>query len=1115
MTNRLAPIRLRLLGAAQWMRDDVAPVALERRGAALLALLALEGPVARERAAGLVWCDTDRQRARNSLRQRIHLLYKSAGQPLVESGMLLQLAGGVEHDLSDPLQRIESDPAAGKEPLLGDLAYDDCAELGTWVAEQRQRWRGLRLRALADVASRLEQAHRIDRALDYAQHMVDEEPLNEHAHRRLMRLHYLRGDRAAALAACDRLMQVLARELGLRPSAETTDLARLIERSGTLPQPGPQPPPLALLRPPVLVGRAQPWQLLEAACAAGGVALISGEPGIGKSRLLGTFAEAQPGALMVSARPDDQRLPYALLARLLRTLVTRHGAPTPHWVMEQIGRVAPELAPSMLEHGSPHRLQQALAQAWREWAARGATALVIDDLQFADAASVEALLAASLEAAPRPAWLFGVRTAEMPEALTAFLADPRADALWRADLQPLQREDTEALLSSLQIDGLDAAAWAEALVRHTGGNPLFVLETLRAMLALDARPPAQPPATLPAPHNIGRLIERRLQQLTPQALRLARVAAVAGTAFDAALAAHVLDAHPLDIADAWRELETAQVLRGHAFAHDLIHEAARRSVPEPIARVLHASVASYLESHHGEAITVAGHWHAAQEWARAGPWFQHAAELARAASRRKEEADALALAAECFDKAAQPQQLFEALAQRFDATNYVEQFKVSRAIADELLAHAVTPQQRVRALDSKAQVLGTLYEYHTALAAAREASALAAQHGITERRLALAQTEGRMLAALERHDEALATLERCATSLPDGAPTAESTAFLVEYGRRLDTAHRPVEALAVLERAGEMAHARKDWTMLHDALLASANALYVSGRVALAAAAVERARKVLGLLGAEQMPQTMTECFLARLYRMLGRFRESHAQAEATVAALRDAGNPFVYTVAVNELVQTYLWMGQVARARQTMALHVDPIPYTARSNQRAALAYLAAAEGKPAAAAYRAVLADFGDDGRLDYYILRFTMCLCEHIDADEAAVLARESIAKAESLQLQIHVWTLKVALIEALTRGGRARDAVSLALDVMERFADEAPAGRYPPDYWRHTHACLAAAGHHSAARQALRRGVQWIREVGLANLPPMWHDGFKHRQLGNVALLAAAAREGLAV
>src|SRR5262245_51544466 len=102
MTNRPLPIRLRLLGAAQLIGHAGPPVALERRGAALLAMLVLEGPVARERAAALVWGDVDRARARNSLRQRVHLLHKAAGRTVVAArGALLALADDVEHDLTD------------------------------------------------------------------------------------------------------------------------------------------------------------------------------------------------------------------------------------------------------------------------------------------------------------------------------------------------------------------------------------------------------------------------------------------------------------------------------------------------------------------------------------------------------------------------------------------------------------------------------------------------------------------------------------------------------------------------------------------------------------------------------------------------------------------------------------------------------------------------------------------------------------------------------------------------------------------------------------------------------------------------------------------------------
>src|ERR1700712_628004 len=99
---------------------------------------------------------------------------------------------------------------------------------------------------------------------------------------------------------------------------------------------------------------------------------------------------------------------------------------------------------------------------------------------------------------------------------------------------------------------------------------------------------------LPQPTTVGALVQRRLAQLSPAALKLARAASLAGASFSAELAANVLELHPLDIAEPWRELEAAQVIRDGAFAHDLIFEATRASVPEPIAQLLHRRIATHL-----------------------------------------------------------------------------------------------------------------------------------------------------------------------------------------------------------------------------------------------------------------------------------------------------------------------------------------------------------------------------------------------------------------------------------------------------------------------------------------------------------------------------------------
>jgi tetratricopeptide (TPR) repeat protein len=134
------------------------------------------------------------------------------------------------------------------------------------------------------------------------------------------------------------------------------------------------------------------------------------------------------------------------------------------------------------------------------------------------------------------------------------------------------------------------------------------------------------------------LIQQRLTRLGPLALKLARCAALAGQDFSSTLAGEVLGLHPLDLADAWGELEEAQVLHDGAFAHDLIAEAALGLVPKAIARALHAEIGRILERAGGDPARVAAHWLAAAEPRKAAPHLTEAARRAHAAWQRGEAA---------------------------------------------------------------------------------------------------------------------------------------------------------------------------------------------------------------------------------------------------------------------------------------------------------------------------------------------------------------------------------------------------------------------------------------------------------------------------------------------
>ena len=150
--------------------------------------------------------------------------------------------------------------------------------------------------------------------------------------------------------------------------------------------------PVTVLRPPRLIGRDREWSAIEHAWQHGRVTIVSGEPGIGKSRLAGDWCAASNGCAMFGARPGDARVAYALLARVLRGLVERFGAPNEPWIVAELARFLPELGAAPSTKFQALQMQQAVGQTIAAAAQSGVAGVVIDDLQFADDASLEVLL---------------------------------------------------------------------------------------------------------------------------------------------------------------------------------------------------------------------------------------------------------------------------------------------------------------------------------------------------------------------------------------------------------------------------------------------------------------------------------------------------------------------------------------------------------------------------------------------------------------------------------------------------------------------------------------------------------------------------------------------------
>ncbi|MCV2348948.1 AAA family ATPase [Paucibacter sp. Y2R2-4] len=513
-TVSLEDCELRLLGTPRVLRPGRADYLLERRDAALLTILTLRGAMSRRSMAETLWPDVAEKMAQTNLRQRLFRLRRNLALDLFEEGEMLALRSGLRHDLD----ALAAPHLLAIEPVpLGAMSYLDCEPLAEQVQHLQQQWLDQRRRLVADQAEALEAQGRLAEALTWAQHLTLNERSSEHAHRRLMRLHYRRGDRTAALAAYRSCQESMQQELGLQPSSETRALAELIERSegagpaSALPESAyaltavldtassdqtvvhapvggsgaelrvPQPakrraahaPALAaaLWRPPRLVGREREWLALEDAAQRGQVLLLQGEAGIGKTRLAQDFCAAQGSGLLIKATAADMATPYAFLARCLQSLwhclLAAHGS-LPAWAQEELARILPTLGVASNELPAtplqPLRLQSAcsaLLQACRVASPpapqpAALSWLLLDDLQWIDSASLECLLpvlSQAQEAAPAGA-----------PAWLCVLTLRRDEALPEALKQWLQRE-TEGLfdLTLGPLLGEDLAAFVSSL----------------------------------------------------------------------------------------------------------------------------------------------------------------------------------------------------------------------------------------------------------------------------------------------------------------------------------------------------------------------------------------------------------------------------------------------------------------------------------------------------------------------------------------------------------------------------------------------------------------------------------------------------------------------------
>ena len=736
MADAMLPLRLFTLGAPEVRLGENLVTFSTRKTQALLIYLAIEsGLQPREHLAALLWPESNPERSHASLRNTLdHLqtaLRQASGQSqtsylyITHNSLGLNPDAEIDLDLhtieqayaqaradrssrslpesSDSLPLLQSAAAYRRGDFLAGFSLTDAPDFDDWETNQREVW-NRRLGLILDRLSEIQFASgEFASATETASRWIALDVLNEVAYRRKMRAHFAAGERGQALETYEACRAVLAAELGVEPEPDTAALAASIrvQLSSRPPTPLPQRPDTAVaFLEKLFAGRIREHRALEmcyerTATGQPQFVVLRGEAGIGKTRLAREFLAWASGQgaelLQASAFESGSHMPFQPLVEALRLRLERENSPKellnevwssplslllPELRQRYPGlRPNPKVSPHLETEVSQAQLFEPLVQLTLALAKRAPLVKWVDDLQWADSATLDFLQYAIRrwrDSAARVLLLVSLRSEALlpvtqpqqagglqggltggPQGLIHWLASLERELTpIHIELEPLGEVETVQMVQSILAP--PAADFAQWVYYETRGQPFYLMETLKDLLERQVLHPKRRAVgrwsfAVDAEHDLGQtvrvpstvraVIRSRLNRLSPNAFSLLvagavleqritfdRLCAISNVTEDLGLPA--LD----ELVSGRLLLEAVQLgaASAYAFANDMLRDVVYTEAGDARRRLFHRRALEFLEAAGDSAAVLAHH---AQAAGLAQATFHHSLAAGREALR--------------------------------------------------------------------------------------------------------------------------------------------------------------------------------------------------------------------------------------------------------------------------------------------------------------------------------------------------------------------------------------------------------------------------------------------------------------------------------------------------